>query len=142
MTVHKKYQNLGNKFIAYQNCIKGNNDEWRDIWEDAIIKIIDSLPHGSGINFDTTFDFINSKPDKLIIQSAYQYMNEGGFNDGVIDLKIILTPSWNDLNIEIKGKFLKKHFGIKDYLDELFYNSLIEDQELEFDKEKREFLIK
>jgi len=73
------------------------------------------------------FNFNKSKQNKLVIDSSFHTMNENGFYDGWIDFSIIITPSLaHGLNIDIKGKFGKKHQDLKDYLADLYYSALTE----------------
>lgn len=129
--IRKKYQQLGLNFMSYLSCIKLENNEWKEKWEDEINKIIDSLPHGSGIDGKTEFNFEESKKHKLIINSGYHRMDENGFYDGWVDFKVIIQPGWDCPNINIKGNFGKKYDILKNYLEELFYEDLTNEWKIE-----------
>jgi hypothetical protein len=120
----KKYQELAGRFTAYKNCLKSNNKEWEEKHYSKIEEIINSLPHGSGIDGKTEFDFDNSKSDKLIINSSYHAMDENGFYDRWIDFSLIITPSLQfGFNLTITGKFGRNQ-EIKEYLLDIFHSAL------------------
>ena len=123
----KFYQELAHYFNAYNNCIKIGNKEYETIHRQNIEQMIDSLPHGSGIDGKTEFNFNKSRENKLIIDSSYHCMDQNGYYDGWIDFSIIITPSLLfDINIVITGKFRKKYESVKEYLEETFQYSLTE----------------
>jgi len=104
---------------AKKNCIKSGNEKWFDIWEDKIKTIIDSLPHGSGIDSDITL-MDASTGEKIVIESSYHCMNDGGYYDGWINFRLTITGSLMfGFNLNITGNF-GKHQDVKDYLHEIF----------------------
>lgn len=117
------YQQISAKFQAYQNCIKNNNDIWRNKHVDNINGLIENyLPHGSGIDSDIELDFDNSKHNKLIFTFEYHHMDQNGFYCEWESYKLIVTPSLsNKIELKIIGK--NKNF-VKDYLYEIFDNAL------------------
>jgi hypothetical protein len=127
MQPKKKYISLAIAFNGYCNCFK-DNTIWLEKWTDAINQIIDSLPHGSGIDGITEFNFDESKPDKLIIDSQYHCMNENGYYDGMYGFKLILKPDWQNFKLEIKTNMPEKYKDQTiEYLADLFYNDLTEE---------------
>jgi hypothetical protein len=127
MQPKKKYVSLGIAFNAYLNC-SNDNHIWHEKWTDAINQIIDSLPHGSGIDGKTEFNFNESRPDKLVIDSQYHCMNENGFYDGMYDFKLILKPDWQNFKMQIKSNLPKKYKDSTiEYLSDLFYHDLTQD---------------
>jgi len=121
----KKYQVLGAFFKSYLNGVKLNN-EWVEVWEKNINELIETLPHGSGVDGETKFNYEESKNDKLIINSAYHFMDDNGFYDGWTDIQIILKPDWSRVDLNVKGIFPKKYSDIRNYLEELFMESFEE----------------
>ena len=119
------YKELARRFAAYQNCIKENNNQWKENHEKIIFKIMqDYLPSGSGLDVGTDFDFDNSKQDKLILVSSYHVMNESGYYMHWIDFEIIIKPSLIfDFELTIKGSF-GKYQDIKEYLQDIYSESL------------------
>ena len=115
----KKYIELAKAIAAKANCIKSGNEEWFDKWDDKINSIISSLPHGSGIDGRTELDD-KSTGDKIIINSEYHCMNEGGYYDGWINFRLTITGSLMfGFNLNITGNF-GKYQDVKDYLHEIF----------------------
>lgn len=129
--IRKKYQQLGIEYILYLNSIMEENYELQDKCKEVIIKIIDSLPHGSGIDGDTTFDFEHSTKHKLIINSSYHCMDNNGYYDGWINFKIIIEPGWVSPRINLKCRngsiFRKKYYFLKEYILDLFYEDLTQE---------------
>jgi hypothetical protein len=120
------YQALAGHFIAYLNCLEKGNSEWQEKHKEKIEEIVEKyLPHGSGIDNGNSFDFDNSREDKLIINSSYHRMDENGFYDGWIDYQVVIRPSLtaNGINLDVKGRF-GKHQDLKDYLGDIYYEAL------------------
>jgi hypothetical protein len=124
----KVYQVLAYSFVAWQNCVKSGNKEWEDKHEETIKGIIDSLPHGSGIDGTTSFDFDESREEKLVINSSYHSMNDDGYYDGWTDIKLVITPSLAfGFNLKVTGSFPRRYSDTKDYLHETFSYALSEE---------------
>jgi hypothetical protein len=127
MQAKKKYVSLGIAFNALLNCSNGNTI-WHEKWSDAITQIIDSLPHCSGVDGKTEFNFNESKPDKLVIDSSYHCMNENGFYDGMYNFRVVLKPDWQNFKLEIKTNMPKKYKDSTiEYLTDLFFYDLMQD---------------
>ena len=115
----KKYIELAKAIAAKANCIKSGNVRWFDRWDDTINSIINSLPHGSGIDSDITLMDV-STGEKIVIESSYHCMNEGGYYDGWINFRLTITGSLMfGFNLNITGNF-GKYQDVKDYLHEIF----------------------
>jgi hypothetical protein len=61
------YQAIARAFDAWKRSLENENTEWAERHVKRIELMIDSLPHGSGIDGDNGLDFNASKPDKLVI---------------------------------------------------------------------------
>lgn len=78
----------------------------------------DNAPSGSGIDAGTTFNFDESKVEKLVFNTSFHHMNENGFYDGLTEHKVIVTPSFCMYPaVRITGR--DRNF-IKDYLADVF----------------------
>ncbi|MEM2002912.1 MAG: hypothetical protein QXT77_09730 [Candidatus Methanomethylicaceae archaeon] len=87
-------------------------------------QLLDSLPHGAGIDSDYYIEY-NEKKDKLAIISQYHLMNQYGFYTRWVRFEVIVTPSLvYELNVKIKGRLPA---DLKDYLHDLFYDALTSD---------------
>lgn len=126
----KVYQEIATRFNAIQNCIEANNSKWEQRHGEAIDALVEKyLPSGSGFDNGTTFNYDESKDNRLVFDSAYHRMDEHGYYDGWIEFKVIISPSLQfGLTLNIVGKF-GKHQDLKSYIDDTFYNAL--DQEVE-----------
>ena len=128
------YKQIAQAFQAWQNCIppQNNNTLWEELHYARICKLVkDYLPSGSGFDNGTKFDFdlskpTKSRPEQLVFQTAFHFMNGDGFYDGWEDYTIYVTPSLtSNINLRIIGK---NRNDIKDYIHEVFYFSLTEPQ--------------
>jgi hypothetical protein len=124
MHTNKKYQCLASAFKSYSYYISKNNNDTAEMFMNDIKQLIESLPHGSGIDSTTNFSYLSSKEDKLIITSGYHHMDNNGYYDGWTDFKIILTPSWYGFNLKIQGAFPRKYADTREYLEDLFATDL------------------
>jgi hypothetical protein len=124
----KKYQRLAQCYNAWENCLLTNNTEWQQRWEEEISSIINSLPHGSGIDGRTEFSYDRSRKDtKLIIDSEYHALNDNGYYDGWYNFRVVITASLQfGAEITIKG-VLGRYDYCKDYLQNVFYDSFMEE---------------
>ena len=116
-----KYKQLASTIQARLNCIQSHNQEWQDNHEATIKNIINSLPHGSGIDSKTEINLDKSMSDKIIIRSSYHCMDSDGYYTHWIDFTVTIEPSLQfDFNLDIIGKFGKDQ-DIKNYLYDTFY---------------------
>ena len=89
--------------------------------QEKVDRIVEVLPHGSGINFDYE---IEQKGKRIYIRNAWDYMDENGFYDDVFPFVVCYE----------NGRFEYLHFigctrsqyrkieyaGLRDYLETLF----------------------
>lgn len=128
----KLFQKFAHVFVAYQNCLKSGNKEWEDKWSDAILNLCyNEMPSGSGIDYGVKFNWelsqMGDKVEKLIFDVPFHAMNDRGFYVGVIEYKIIVTPSlMGGFKVTMKGK---DYNGLKNYLVELFTDYFSKDVE-------------
>ena len=112
---------------AMQNCLDRDppNTEW---YEKHLVNLscylLDTLPHGSGIDCKWDFDYT----DKGIFASnSYHRMNENGYYCGYIAFTIKIKADYRDMFgkviFSIVGRF-GKYQDIKEYLYEIIGNSL------------------
>ena len=124
MTNRKLYQEIASTVDARLTCIARNNTEWIDNHTDRINDLITLLPHGSGIDGETTINMEASTGEKLLINFSFHHMDEMGGYDGWTDHTLIVTPSLqHDITLRITGT---NRNNIKEYLYEIFYQALIE----------------
>lgn len=122
------YQQLAQAVGAWRNCVKSGNEVWRERWQERIDQLIGNLPHGSGVDGETSFDYDTSKEDKLVIRSSFHFMNDNGMYDGWADFSLVITPSLQfGMSLHVGGAFPKRHQDVKDYLHETFSYALNEE---------------
>lgn len=62
--------------------------------EDTIAHLIDSLPHGSGIDYDWQSSVL--KNGNVVLSNSFHGMNDGGMYDGNQDFSVILFCHQSD----------------------------------------------
>lgn len=126
-TAHPLYQELATRIIQRRNCINCNNQEWLKKTEEAIESLVSYLPHGSGIDGGTNLDLEASDGrHRIVLHTSFHHMGEGGMYDGWTDHTITVRPDLSfGLDLTISGRDRNE---IKDYLHEVFYTALTDDQ--------------
>ena len=117
---------LRNCEILHDTRADSERKHWSDMCdmhEDRINTIVKQhLPHGSGFDSGTKFDFERSTPDRLIFGADFHHMSEHGYYDGWSVHQVIVTPSLAfGFNIRITGK---DRWQIKDYIADTFNHCL------------------
>jgi hypothetical protein len=117
------YHVLANKIVAMANCREMGNEEWLSRHRDEAEQLVrDMMPSGSGIDSGTTLDFDASKPDKLVFDTSFHHMNDGGMYDGWTEHTVIVTPSLSSgFDVRITGRNRNE---IKDYLADIYHEAL------------------
>ena len=133
MTQVSLITSIARKFTAYQNCIKTENTEWLATHAGHIEELVDKyLPHGSGFDSGTTFDFVASKPNRLVFFTSYHHMNDGGYYDGWTYHNVVVTPDLvSGFDLRVTGRDKR---DIKDYIGEFFYaylNLMVDEYKIE-----------
>ncbi len=131
MQTWKYYQILANHIQALKRCYTDDNisDSIIDGHWEMIEKLINLLPHGSGINYDYDIDALinDSIENRIVIYNRFDAMLESGSYDRVIDFKVVIKPSLlNTLDIRIYGK-CGKYQDVKDYLIDLYYDAMMQE---------------
>jgi len=118
-SAYKFYQEIAKAYCAYSNCIRANNKEWENKWEDKINEAVrDYLPSGSGFDNGTKFNWEKSTKNKLVLITAFHHMDENGGYDGWTEHEVIITPDLMfGFNVKVTGK---NRNDIKDYIHSCF----------------------
>lgn len=126
----KIYQKIANLQIARLNFLKNDNKEWFDKHTESIEKIMKNFgPSGSGLDSGTTFYYETSNHKCLIFITSYHVMNSDGYyTDWISPITVKVTPSFNDIDIQISGPFGKDQ-DIKDIIFDRFYDFLVSEIE-------------
>ena len=116
----KLYEALVSTIIAYQNCIKTNNEEWEAKHLARVKELLDELPHGSGIDGTWRADLIDTTTDLLILSCEYHHMNESGYYDGWTAFRVKVKASLlHGITVRVIGPFPSKYNDTRDYLGEI-----------------------
>jgi hypothetical protein len=93
-------------------------DTFRLTAELRLQKLESFLPSGSGFDNGSTINLKESRPDRLVIDTAFHHMDEHGYYDGWTEHKVIVTPSlqWGYV-LRVTGR---NRNWIKDYIYEVF----------------------
>jgi len=110
-----------NTLVARQNCEKSGNVEWREKWAERLDVLVSNLPSGSGLGADTTLDEDKSGPTRLVFQTSFHHMNDGGMYDGWTEHTVTVVPTFTGLDIKVSGR---NRNDIKDYIAEVFVSLL------------------
>ncbi len=118
----KTYQKISSLINARLNCIESGNKEWKLIHEEKLTDISQSLPSGSGIDTGSKINLDKSKPEKIVINTAFHHMDEHGGYDGWTEHEIIVTPSLQfGFKLHVTGR---NRDMIKTYLADMFNEAL------------------
>ena len=102
---------------------RSNDRGKRDVWFNKMASLVSLLPSGSGIDYGTKIIIDECKVDRLVLSAAYHHMNENGYYDGWTEHNIIVTPSFDGIDIRVTGR---DRNGIKEYLADLYHHALNE----------------
>lgn len=119
-------QAIDSAFRAYSSCMEKVNkrEEPARHWiqcvhehEARIVDLEDELPSGSGFDSGTKLDLDESKPNRLVFNTAFHHMDEHGGYDGWTEHKVIVYPTFDGFRVIVQGK---DRNGIKEYIGDTF----------------------
>ena len=89
--------------------------------ESKIEELVDTLPHGSGINYNWHVDVTNRR---IYAYNSYDAMDEWGGYCHVYPIKVIFNRKDHKmLDVKMTGRELKCcGYGLRDYLSDLFFS--------------------
>ena len=130
----KLYIMFANMLQAKVNCEEDSalSTEWCDRWNDRIVKACEiALPHGSGFDSGTSFDFDNSKRDKLVFNTSFHHMSEHGDYTKWTEHSVVVTPSLlHGFEVRVTGRDYRDYRDIKDYMGEEFHECLNQEYDM------------
>ena len=120
----KCYQIIATALASLYYCREHGTPDSAELWEDKIKRILETAPHGSGIDGDGVMLSDESKPDRLVFHFDFHHLNDVGFYTHWSTYKVIVKPSLAfGYTLRIVGE---NRNGIKDYFGELFDHWLSE----------------
>lgn len=122
----KLYAVLASLVQARANCNRMGNEEWFVRHSERIEQVVrDFLPSGSGIDSGCSIDLDASTEDKIVLNTSYHHMNEGGYYDGWTEHTITVRPSLAfGIRVSIGGR---DRNDIKEYLHDVFHTALMQE---------------
>ena len=89
---------------------------------EKLAQLQDLLPSGSGFDAGTQIDLDKSTPEKIVLNTAFHHMNDGGYYDGWTEHTVTVRPSflW-DFDIRVGGR---DRNCIKEYIAEMMHQAL------------------
>lgn len=118
---------------ARLNCLRFERHEWLDRHEAGIRFLVNEcLPRGAG--FDVGCELVlvaehvpglrkaqASTSERLVIVTSFHHMDENGSYDGWTDLTVVVTPAFDGIDVDVKGK---DRDGIFEYVADAFHHAL------------------
>ena len=101
------YSELAGMLEARRNCAQSTDkSEWFNRHSDTIEALVKQhLPHGSGFDSGTKINLGTSHADKLVFETAFHHMNDGGYYDGWTEHTVTVTPALRgDFHLRISGR--------------------------------------
>lgn len=130
----KTYQILSRAIGAKARCDKEPGNPWSQRWQERIDQLLGDFPSGSGYDRGTKLDD-SSVPERLVFNTSFHHMDDGGMYDGWTDHQVIITPSLEmGWHMRITGR---DRNGIKEMIGEDFAYQLDKDAP-EFEPAKQE----
>jgi hypothetical protein len=87
-------QKIASSLRAYKNCLESDNKEWEIRHMESIDGYIDQLPHGSGIDGQTSINLEKSDGKQtIILESEYHYMDQYGGYAGWFYFQLEITAN-------------------------------------------------
>jgi hypothetical protein len=118
MNTRLLYSELASLIQARHNCIKSNNSEWLHNHTTRIQQLIKRyMPSGSGIDCGTKINLDASNEHKLVFTFSFHHMHESGMYDEWTEHKLIVTPSFQGIDLRITGR---DRNAVKEYLYETY----------------------
>lgn len=116
------YSEFSKTISAYKRCVAG---EWAKRHQETLDLLLERMPSGSGLDNGVRLDLDSSHEDKLIFNTEYHHMNDGGYYDGWTSHSIVITPSLSqDFHIRVTGRDRNE---VKEYIAETFSFALQRD---------------
>lgn len=120
----KTYQILSRALGAKRRCEAQPGNEWTERWQERIDQLLEGFPSGSGYDKGTQLDE-SSEPERLVFNTSFHHMDDGGMYDGWTDHQVIITPSLEmGWHMRITGR---DRNGIKEMIGEDFAYQLDKD---------------
>lgn len=123
------YQFIARAGANANNCAKNGNEEWQQVWEEALAQCEELLPSGSGFDAGTKIEYASA--DKIVLRTSYHHMDDGSY-DGWTEHTVTVFPNLAyGFGLRVSGSDKN---GVKEYIADVFYDALC--SEVVWDGEK------
>lgn len=98
--------------------------KWYEIANATLDRLLQALPHGSGIDLDPEILDIKYQGDRITMiafRSDFHHMNDHGYYDGWTEHTVRVYPDWDGFRLVITGR---NRNDIKSYLYETWDHAL------------------
>lgn len=128
------YRMIAGTVDARLNCKRAGNDAWFTKHEEQLRYIERNLlPSGSGFDNGTEINLDKSTGEHLVLTTSFHHMDEHGCYDGWTEHEVHVTASLLfRIGTRITGR---DRNGIKEYMHEVFNQTLNEQVVRRYDKE-------
>jgi hypothetical protein len=125
----KLYQHFARRLGAIKNCKSHSNSETAlERHVEALEKLSELLPSGSGFDSGTELLQPESTQDRLVFSANFHHIDEGGYYCGWSEHTVIVTPSLVfGFTLKVTGRDKR---NIKDYIADTFHHVLSGEYEL------------
>lgn len=123
MDTEKFYGSAGHSWGYSPYCDWESLPDWAKV-------IADKLPHGSGIDYDWTFETL--KNGKVRFYNSYHGMNEGGMYVGSIEFSLTFAKDVRDFRFMLHDasdgweRYWADYWDLRNYLPDTIYWSVYE----------------
>ncbi len=123
----KLYRKLASLVDARIRCLANQGTEWVKRHTQAIgVLVAEHCPSGAGFDNGTKLDLDRSTGEKLVFDTSFHHMNDGGYYDGWSEHTVAVVASLlSGFDLRISGR---DRNDIKEYIAETFQYAL--DQEV------------
>lgn len=112
-------QAIAQRVQALEHCPEHAASHHRE----ALQNLARLLPSGSGFDRGTSIDIDNSRPSRLVLETAFHHMDDNGFYCGWTNHLVIVTPCFEGFDVRVTGRNYRQ---IKDFIADTFHTALLE----------------
>ncbi len=141
LSARRVYREIANRFASYLHTggtltsKEHLGDFWNTTHRDWIEWLTENyLPHGSGFDSGTQFDFEHSRLEKLVFITAFHHMDKDGYYNGWTYHNVTVTPSLVS-SFYVAVSSINRN-DIKEYIGDTFHESLSQHINVQRHKER------
>lgn len=125
------YKEMAARAGALGRCRASNNKEWEYKHGKVMDKLLDLLPHGSGLDGEWGWDDDKSHDECVVLRMSFHTMDQWGGYDRWVDFRVVVVASLVfGFNLRIVGNF-GKYQDVKEYLYDILREALMQEIDTE-----------